>query len=157
MGDRNARPDLLAGLLPTVLQRVDPDRQLRAYAVWTCWDEVVGDAIAKRAQPARFRNGILFVTVASHTWMQELQFMKDDIRARLNARVSEDGPPVIRDIFFVSGAVEPRTLVTTVGTPIRVSERRDLPLPVLPSSGDTNFDAALTRIQRARARRRMPE
>ena len=30
----------------------------------------------RRAQPSGFRNGILFVTVATQSWMQELQYMK---------------------------------------------------------------------------------
>src|SRR5689334_11644282 len=99
-------PSRVADVLSTVLKRVDPDQQMRAYAIWTFWDDEVGAGIARRAQPARVRNGILFVTVATHSWMQELQFMKDDIRDRLNARLGE---PLVRDIFFVIGHVDEPT------------------------------------------------
>lgn len=153
MRDRNLRPDLLAGLLPTVLQRVDPERQLRAYAVWQCWDSEVGDAIARRAQPARFRNGILFVTVESHTWMQELQFLKEDIRAKLNARLGETDPPLIRDVYFVSGSVaKKRAAAATTPSPPAESRAEEPRAALLPSSGDADIDAALARILRARAR-----
>lgn len=154
MADRVARPGLLAGVLPTVLQRADLERQLRAYAVWNFWDDEVGAAIAQRAQPARFRNGILFVTVASHTWMQELQFLKESIREKLNARLGSVEPPLIRDIYFVSGKVAKRAPQET-SAPEPVREEREEPLvPVLPSSGDARLDALLTRILQARARRR---
>jgi hypothetical protein len=147
--------DRLAGVLPTVLQRVDPERRLRAYAVWNCWNEVVGSAIAARAQPSRFRDGILFVSVASHTWMQELQFMKEEIRDRLNVRIGECSPPLIRDIFFVSGSVTntPR-VANDRAEPAQVPVEEEPSTPPLPSSGDARFDAALVRVLRARARRR---
>jgi hypothetical protein len=90
-------------VLATVLQRIDPDQQLRIFRIWTWWDDEVGAIIARRAQPAGFRNGILFVSVATHAWMQELQFMKETIRERLNARL---GSVLVRDIYFVSGSVE---------------------------------------------------
>jgi hypothetical protein len=140
--------------LPTVLQRVDPERQLRAYAVWECWNEEVGEAIALRAQPARFRNGILFVAVESHTWMQELQFLKDEIRTKLNVRLGETDPPLIRDIYFVSGSVaKSRGEAPAEATPTE-SSRPEPRVPLLPSSGDAEIDAALARILRARGRRR---
>ena len=91
-------------VLRDVLLRVDPEQQLRAYSLWSFWNVEVGSGIARRAQPARFRNGILFVTVATHSWMQELQFLKDTIRDRLNVRL---GANLVRDIFFVSGSVDP--------------------------------------------------
>jgi hypothetical protein len=150
MAERNARPDLLAGVLPTVLQRVDPDRQLQAYAVWKFWDEEVGAAIAQRAQPARFRNGILFVTVASHAWMQELQFMKETIREHLNARLPE---PLIRDVFFISGAVTKPAPAPVERAPVEAS-RTEPAVVLLPSSGDARLDEVLQRILRARVRRR---
>ncbi|HUI26139.1 MAG TPA: DUF721 domain-containing protein [Candidatus Kryptonia bacterium] len=153
MSDRSARPDLLAGVLPTVLQRVDPDRQLRAYALWNFWSEEVGDAIAQRAQPVRVRNGILFVTVASHTWMQELQFMKETIRERLNARLGETDPPLIRDIYFVSGTIPAPAPAAVSAAQPDASMRDEAPTVLLPSAGDAQLDAAFARILRARARR----
>ncbi|HVN86397.1 MAG TPA: DUF721 domain-containing protein [Candidatus Binatia bacterium] len=153
MADRIARPDPLAGILPTVLQRVDPDRQLRAYAIWSFWNEEVGDAIAQRAQPARVRNGILFVTVSSHAWMQELQFMKDTIRERLNRRLGELDPPLIRDIYFVSGTIPSAAPTAAPAPQSDTPQRDDAQTVLLPSAGDAELDAAFARILRARARR----
>jgi len=143
-------PSVVGDVLSSVLKRVDPDQQLRTYRLWTFWREEVGELIARRAQPERVRNGILFVTVATHSWMQELQFMKEEIRERLNTRL---GAPLIRDIFFVSGAVaaEPEA-------PAPADEPgADVPasgaLIALPPIADPQLAAAFARLLEARARR----
>jgi hypothetical protein len=138
-------PSRGADLLGNVLKRVDPDQQMHAYTIWTFWDDEVGDGIARRAQPARFRNGILFVTVATHSWMQELQYMKEEIRTRLNARLEAN---LVRDIFFVVGQV------ATVRPPPKAATSA---LPacepvVLPPINDPELAAAMARVVAARAR-----
>ena len=145
MKPRTQRPDALGDTLANVLKRVDPEQQLPAYRIWTFWSDEVGEAIAERTQPTRFRNGILFVTVATHAWMQELQFMKESIREKLNARL---GTPLVRDLFFVVGRVErPPTAETTRVTP------PGSPLVALPEVDDPALAAAFSRIVEARARR----
>ncbi len=121
---------------------------MHAYSIWTFWNDEVGEGIARRAQPSRFRNGILFVTVATQSWMQELQFMKEKIRDRLNARL---GAELVRDIFFVSGSIAapPEAPGTSVG---------ETPLPgralvALPPIADPALAEAFTRVVEARARR----
>jgi hypothetical protein len=93
----------------------------------------------------RFRNGILFVTVATQSWMQELQFMKETIRGRLNARL---GAELVRDIFFVSGSIDtPKHEASRQRT---VSGRALVALPLIP---DPALAAAFTRVVEARAQR----
>jgi predicted nucleic acid-binding Zn ribbon protein len=67
------------------------------------WDEVVGQTIAHHARPTRIRRGLLFIAVDGSVWMQELQFLKETIRERLNARLGGD---VVRDLFFVLDGAE---------------------------------------------------
>lgn len=141
------RPSPVADVLGDVLQRVDPEKQMRAYRLWSFWNDEVGATIARRAQPARVRNGILFVTVATHSWMQELQFMKDTIRDRLNARL---GAPLIRDIFFVSGGVDAGG--ESDPAPASVDKVEPGALPPLPALSDPALTAVFTRVLEARAR-----
>lgn len=93
----------VGSVLRDVLKRIDPEKRLRAFEVWNFWGEVAGSVLARRAQPSGYRNGVLFVTVGAHAWMQDLQFMKETLRQRLNERLGSD---LIRDITFVSGAVD---------------------------------------------------
>lgn len=97
MRGRSNPPSPVSDLVGRVLQRIDPERKLDAYRVWLFWNEEVGEAIAARAQPSGYHRGVLSVRVSSHSWMQELQLMKDALRERLNARLGQD---LIRDIYF---------------------------------------------------------
>lgn len=65
------------------------------------WDAVVGDQIAAHAQPAAYRNRRLSVIVANSGWIQQLQFLKEDIIVRLNDKL---GASLIGDIKFRIGA-----------------------------------------------------
>jgi len=49
-------------------------------------------------RPLRLRRGVLFVGADGPAWMQEVQFLKPELRDRLNARL---GRAVVRDIFVV--------------------------------------------------------
>src|ERR1700687_1728524 len=141
-------PSAVRDVLESVLKRVDPEQQMRAYGVWTFWNDEVGAMIARRAQPTRFRNGILFIAVATHSWMQEPQYMKEDIRARLNARL---GAPLGRDISFVSGnvTVEPDVIAVKNADALPVVSETPLPLPPI---ADAELAAAFARVVAARAR-----
>jgi hypothetical protein len=142
-------PGRVADALRQVVQRIDPDRRLAAYRVWTFWTDEVGPAVAARAEPAAFRDGILSVRVAGAAWMQELQFMKEELRERLNRRL---GATVIRDIYFVSGAApraaRPAPPVNDPAPPL------EAPIEMPPVS-DPALAAVLARLaEAARTRRR---
>ncbi len=146
---RPSPPSGVAEVLSRVLQRVDPEQQLRAYDIWTFWNDEVGTLIARRAQPAGFRDGVLFVSVATHGWMQELRMMKDTIRDRLNARLAAN---LVSDIHFDYGSVEnePEPAAAPV---CELDEPALLSLPAIP---DPTLAAAFTRVLRARAKRVAP-
>ena len=91
-------PSRLGDVLRAALARLPIAQQLADHAVWAKWEAVVGPTIAAHAAPRRLQRGILLVTVDSPMWMVELQFLKHDLRQRLNAAV---GRNVIRDVFLV--------------------------------------------------------
>jgi predicted nucleic acid-binding Zn ribbon protein len=95
-GDRT-RPTRLGDVLRAALARLPAGRDLADYDVWTHWEAVVGPAIARHARPERLRRGVLVVAVDGPEWMQELQFLKRDLQARLNERL---GRPVVRQIYL---------------------------------------------------------
>jgi len=97
---RKGRPTPVGELLASALQGTPAAQRLREAEIWRIWDEAVGPQIASRAQPAAIRNGVLTVTVASAPWLQQLNFLKADLRGKLNALLGE---PLIQDIFLKSG------------------------------------------------------
>lgn len=54
------------------------------------WPEIVGPRLAGITAPAAFQNGILDVWVAHSTWMQELWFVKDEIRQKVNQAITRE-------------------------------------------------------------------
>ena len=108
----NSDVERLGNVLEKSLKRIDPSGRLAEYSVWPIWNEMVGDIIARNAQPDKIRQGTLFVKVSSHVWMQQLQYLKDTISEKLNHRL---GGEVVKNIFFYVGQIaspiaEPATL-----------------------------------------------
>ena len=93
----------IGDVLDKSLKRLELAPRLDEYGVWPVWNDVVGNPIARNAQPEKIRNGTLFVKVTSPVWMQQLQFMKELITEKLNQRL---GAEVVKNIFFVVGRVD---------------------------------------------------
>jgi predicted nucleic acid-binding Zn ribbon protein len=55
--------------------------------IWEVWDEAVGPGIAGHARPSWIRKGLLRVEVSDPIWLQELEFVSEDIRDRLNEKL----------------------------------------------------------------------
>jgi len=70
--------------------------------VWHVWDSSVGDVVSKNAKPAAFKGRTLLVYVTSSTWIHQLQFLKEEIIAKLNKSL---GKTLIDDLKFKIGPV----------------------------------------------------
>ena len=98
----NKRPPMkkaerAGAILKQVLGDKGIDERLSRYQAWLIWDQVVGEQIANRARPLRFRQGILEVQVDHPVWMQQLQMLKPQILAKLHAQLPK---AEITDIFL---------------------------------------------------------
>ncbi len=116
----------VAAILPTVFPDSAEPEKLRVYRAWEIWSKVVGTANARGAQPTKFRNGKLFVTVFHPALMQELQFVKGRIRKRLNHYIGAD---LISQIYFVRGSVQPDDLPFQSAPQRTLPEFRDMAIP----------------------------
>ena len=72
-------------------------RTLQEYDAVVCWEEEVGERIARMTKATRIVQGTLFVHVRTSTWRNELTLRKKEIIERLNARI---GTAVVKDIKF---------------------------------------------------------
>ena len=92
----------IGNILSDVLNafRLDPDLELTG--IFSLWDDVVGEAVAKNARPAGFKGKILLVHVGSSVWIQELQYYKKDMIRKLNEAL---GKELVCDIKFKIGPV----------------------------------------------------
>lgn len=87
--------------LERALKRLGLFRGVRERMALEVWREVVGAPAARNTRPVLVRRGELLVSVSSSTWAQELSLMRNQLLARLNARL---GGEVIHSIRF---AVDP--------------------------------------------------
>lgn len=111
-------PIQLKEVLGDVVARFGLDRALDDYRIWQAWDEVVGPAIARNAQPQKLNANRLVIAVRNAGWMQELTLLRRDLCDRLNRWM---GREVIKEIFLVVGKVDvderprPRSRPHTIG------------------------------------------
>ena len=75
--------DIIAELLGSTNLPFNPEDA----TIWRVWDEVAGETIARNAQPLWIKNGRLRVKVSDPIWLQELSFMEENMRNKLNERL----------------------------------------------------------------------
>lgn len=90
----------LAESISEVLRNCHGGEGQNAHAVWGVWDRVVGEAMARNAQPAAFKQRMLLVHVSSSVWLQEMHFRKAELIERLNMAA---GSRVVEEIRFKIG------------------------------------------------------
>ena len=99
-------PENVGPILERLFSSLNLGIKVKQYQIWDVWEGVVGEAIARQTQPHQIRNMVLWVTVSSSTWMQQLEFMKKQIVGRLNDCIGEK---VITDIRFRIGEISQKT------------------------------------------------
>ena len=141
-------------ILNRSLKRLPVKNRLEDYALWSIWNDTVGPAIARNAQPEKIRNGTLFVKVSAPTWMQQLQYMRELLATKINERLERQ---VVNSIFFIVGTIpaattrpEPSISETSVD-PSRIPEAELLALK------DRALEQSLRKLMTAHLRRRRQE
>ncbi|MEE9911604.1 MAG: DUF721 domain-containing protein [Deltaproteobacteria bacterium] len=74
--------------------------KLEENALFQLWPKAVGAQIAAQTQPESLRTGTLFVKTTSSVWVQQLHFIKEDIRRKLNELA---GKQAVKEIMFTAG------------------------------------------------------
>ncbi|MFB6240507.1 MAG: DUF721 domain-containing protein [Gemmatimonadota bacterium] len=93
-------PTSVSGLVDALLEKWGVAEQVERAAIFSEWEDRVGEQLAEHARPVRLNEGTLFVEVESSSWMMELQMMKRELMERLNAG-RERGR--IEKLVFVQG------------------------------------------------------
>jgi hypothetical protein len=144
----------LGNVLDKSLKRIDPSGRLAEYSVWPIWNDMVGDIIARNAQPEKIRQGTLFVKVSSHVWMQQLQYMKDTIADKLNQKL---GCEAVKNIFFYVGEIAPPVSESATKPPPAAAEPEPPPTldeETLSTIKDPDIRRIFQRLFTAHSRRR---
>ncbi|MEE4265576.1 MAG: DUF721 domain-containing protein [Desulfobacteraceae bacterium] len=98
--NQKAKFEHIGGILAGVLKTYRRESDGELIQVWQVWDDIVGGVIAQNARPAAFKGKILLVHVSSSTWVQQLQFLKKEMIAKLN---NAFGKALVEDLKFKIG------------------------------------------------------
>jgi hypothetical protein len=154
MDKRDPQIEKLGAVLEKSLKRLDLSGRLGEYGIWPIWNETVGPTIARNAQPEKIRHGTLFVKVSSPMWMQQLQYMKEEIAEKLNQNL---GKEIVKNIFFFVGRIDSGAFPAegkTASTPGPSQNEAKLDEDSLNSVKDPEIRRALKRLFVAHARKR---
>jgi len=113
------RPAAVADLLGSLLRGTPAEQRLKEGKIWLVWEAAVGSRIASHAAPTAFRDGTLTLHVDSAPWMQQLNFLKKELVAKVNAELGEE---MVKEIYMKGGRVKP----ATPAEPPKAAKRREL-------------------------------
>jgi predicted nucleic acid-binding Zn ribbon protein len=87
----------MSSALDELVKGLGIEKKLREYDAVVYWESAVGEQIAKMTKATRIEKGVLFVSVRTSTWRNELTLRKKEIVNKLNGVV---GNNVVKDIRF---------------------------------------------------------
>ena len=97
---QQAQLQSIGEVLFSVLKKRGMTSKIEENALLKLWPKAVGPQIASKTQPDCLRNGTLFVKTISSVWVQQLHFIKEEIRSKLNEL---SGKSSIKEIRFLVG------------------------------------------------------
>jgi hypothetical protein len=80
-------------LLSAVLRGTPAEKRLHEGRIWLVWEQ---------ARPSSFRDGTLTLSVDSAVWMQQLNYLKRELIAKVNGELHEE---MVKEIFMKAGRV----------------------------------------------------
>jgi predicted nucleic acid-binding Zn ribbon protein len=92
-------------VLGELLKELGLEATLSQQGVLERWGELVGPGIAEVTRARAVERGVLFVDVKSSAWLNELNLMRHDLLARLNAGAGEGR--VEKLVFTLAGDPPP--------------------------------------------------
>ena len=96
-------PEHIGVILEQLFRDQDWERHLQASLLLLRWQELVGFQIAKHAQPEFIKDGVLQVRVENSVWLNHLLFLREELRQKLNRKLS---PQEIKGIRFRQGPLD---------------------------------------------------
>ncbi|HUN56338.1 MAG TPA: DUF721 domain-containing protein [Smithella sp.] len=102
MGRKRQQTQLqsIGDVLFSILKKRGMSSKIEENALIKLWPKAVGPQITSKTKPDCLRNGTLFVKTISSVWVQQLHFIKEEIRDKINQQY---GKSAVNDIRFLVG------------------------------------------------------
>jgi hypothetical protein len=145
-------PVRIADALRSALARLGVEARLREHEIFRIWASVVGEAIARHAEPQGVKHGRLLVHVTDPVWLHQLSMMRHRILAALRERLG----PAVRELVLRVGEVSPRppgpgepeAAAVTPPDPRRLAEIETMLAPLKDEPAKQAFRRLLLRHER---------
>jgi hypothetical protein len=142
-------------ILFKALKRRGMAAKLEENALLKFWPKAVGPQIASQTQPDCLRAGTLFIKTTSSVWVQQLHFIKDDIRVKMNEL---SGKEAIKEIRFSVGhkLAKAKAEANNIVTKKLVLKERDKKMiaETIASLADQELASILKRVMQVEISRR---
>lgn len=86
--------------LPSFLNNLGITEAVKVKFLRKKWKDIFSEPLSEYTYPKEIKEGILYVTVTSHAWLNELRLLKEDFLTKLI-------PYEIRDVEFKFGKIFP--------------------------------------------------
>lgn len=123
---RRKSPEPIAIALQPIIEKLDAEGHFGLLRLTQVWPELVGDGIARQTEVGGLKFHTATIRVSTAMWIQELNFLKSEILARLQVRLGAD---MVRDLRFVKGRLNRRDRPRL--KPVARAIRRSIELPEL--------------------------
>ena len=80
----------LKDILSTLFKSTDLPFNPDDARIWKIWEDAVGSGIANHARPSWIRNHCLGVVVSDPIWLQELKYVEDQIKEKVNDKLGRN-------------------------------------------------------------------
>jgi len=91
----SAKP--LGEVLDELVGKLGIKKKLLEYEAVLRWEEIVGEKIARATTATKISRGLLFVSVKTSAWRNELTMRKKEIMLKINSTLGQE---VVLDIKF---------------------------------------------------------
>jgi hypothetical protein len=147
-------PTRIQAILSNSTETLWGELNARGLPIWHRWSEIVGREISRHARPYKLQNRVLLVRVDHPVWTQELQYLKEEIKAKLNAVLGENR---LENLFFLPGNVdqpdaEPPSEARRALTPDEAARIDE----ILPAIADPEIRAEMRRLAERFVRSQRP-
>jgi len=96
--NRKSQLTSVSDVLQTLLQngKSPLSQGFSRWRVWRDWNRIVGEEVARHTVPVDYKQGMLYLWVNSSARMQEISFMSQQIRRRVNEHMGRNWVSRIR-------------------------------------------------------------
>jgi len=87
----------ISSIIKQYLSDSNIGKKLKRYSIFNHWPEIVGSEISSKTRPEKLFKGILYISVASSVWANEMSLMSRKLVKEINKYIGED---IVRELRF---------------------------------------------------------